>query len=105
MKKKRKKRSAVNKIKIAIVILIPVIAAGLFFFKFTHRKTTPPPVFEEEYVTLNRLKKTIDIMTGASSMRWFPEDYEKKFIERDAILENAKKEKLLSDKCMEAVVE
>jgi fatty acid desaturase len=52
-----------------------------------------------------RLKKTIDIMTGASSMRWFPEDYEKKFIERDAILENAKKEKLLSDKCMEAVVE
>jgi len=52
-----------------------------------------------------RLKKTIDIMTGASSMRWFPADYEKKFIERDAILENAKKEKLLSDKCMEAVVE
>jgi len=52
-----------------------------------------------------RLKKTVDIMTGASSMRWFPEEYEKKFIERDAIQEAAKKGMkpvLLSDKCMEA---
>jgi fatty acid desaturase len=53
-----------------------------------------------------RLKKTVDIMTGASSMRWFPEDYERKFIEEDALVEAAKKDKkLLSDKCMEAVHE
>jgi hypothetical protein len=45
-------------------------------------------------------------MTGASSMRWFPEDYERKFIEEDALVEAAKKDKkLLSDKCMEAVHE
>ena len=53
-----------------------------------------------------RTKKTIDIMTGSSSMRWFPEEYEKKFLERDAALLEAKKNKsgsqLLSDKCMEA---
>jgi hypothetical protein len=55
-----------------------------------------------------RVKKTIDIMTGSSSMRWFPADYEKKFLERDAIVEAAKKNKksvLLSDKCMEAIQE
>jgi len=53
-----------------------------------------------------RLKKTVDIMTGASSMRWFPEDYERKLIEKDALVEAAKKDKkLLSDKCMEAVHE
>ena len=56
-----------------------------------------------------RLKKTVDIMTGASSMRWFPEDYERKFIEKDAIAEAAKKnstsKKMLSDKCMEAAQE
>lgn len=34
-----------------------------------------------------RVKKTVDIMTGVSSMRWFPEEYEKKFLERDAVLE------------------
>ena len=53
-----------------------------------------------------RVKKTVDIMTGASSMRWLPEEYEKKFLERDAALLEAKKNKsgsqLLSDKCMEA---
>ena len=56
-----------------------------------------------------RLKKTVDIMTGAQSMRWFPEDVEKKLLEKDAIVEAAKKnkqeKKLLSDKCMEAVQE
>ena len=55
-----------------------------------------------------RTKKTIDIMTGASSMRWFPEEYEKKFLERDAVMEAAKKNKktiLLSDKCMAAAQE
>lgn len=38
-----------------------------------------------------RLKKTIDIMTGASSMRWFPEKYEKKFLELDEEIEAKKK--------------
>jgi fatty acid desaturase len=54
----------------------------------------------------SRVKKTIDIMTGAKSMMWFPEDYEKKFLERDALMEASKKNetsKLLSDKIMEAV--
>jgi isocitrate dehydrogenase len=55
-----------------------------------------------------RTKKTIDIMTGSASMRWFPEEYEKKFLERDAVMELEKKNKkttLLSDKVMEAVLE
>jgi fatty acid desaturase len=55
-----------------------------------------------------RTKKTIDIMTGSASMRWFPEEYEKKFLERDAVMELEKKNKkttLLSDKAMEAVQE
>jgi uncharacterized protein len=60
MKKKRKKRSALNKIKIAMVFLVLVIAAGLFIFQFAHRKISSPPVFEEEYVTSSRLKKAID---------------------------------------------
>jgi len=50
-----------------------------------------------------RLKKTVDIMTGANSMRWFPEDYEKKFLQIDAIADAKKKGKkgvLLSDKVM-----
>jgi fatty acid desaturase len=37
-----------------------------------------------------RLKKTVDIMIGASSMRWFPESYEKKFLEKDSLLEASK---------------
>jgi len=37
-----------------------------------------------------RLKKTIDIMVGSSSMRWFPEDYEKKFLDLDTELEAKK---------------
>ncbi|KAL7508949.1 hypothetical protein ACHAXN_008827 [Cyclotella atomus] len=54
-----------------------------------------------------RLKKTVDIMTGSSSMRWFPEDMEKKLLERDAVVEAEKKDKktLLSDRCMAAVEE
>jgi len=53
-----------------------------------------------------RLKKTIDIMTGSSSMRWFPEEYEKKFLQLDALESASKKTKssiLLSDKVMAAV--
>merc|ERR1712087_899226 len=38
-----------------------------------------------------RLKKTIDIMTGASNMRWFPESYEKKYLEIDAVAEAKKR--------------
>jgi hypothetical protein len=55
-----------------------------------------------------RTKKTIDIMTGSASMRWFPEEYEKKFLARDAVVELEKKNRkstLLSDKAMEAVQE
>lgn len=37
-----------------------------------------------------RLKKTVDIMTGTSSMKWFPENYERKYLEMDAV-EEAKK--------------
>ena len=51
------------------------------------------------------VKKTVDIMTGATSMHWFPEEYEKKFLEMDAIAEAAKKTSrktvLLWDKCMD----
>ena len=55
-----------------------------------------------------RTKKTIDIMVGSSSMRWFPADYEKKFLERDAVVEAAKKTRKvvpLSDKCMDATAQ
>jgi len=55
-----------------------------------------------------RTKKTIDIMVGSSSMRWFPAEYEKKFLERDAVVEAAKKTRktvLLSDKIMDAMQE
>lgn len=38
-----------------------------------------------------RLKKTIDIMVGNSNMKWFPEEYEKKFLEMDAVAEKVKK--------------
>ena len=35
----------------------------------------------------SRVKKTVDIMTGDKSMRWFPEEYEKRYLVRDAVLE------------------
>jgi fatty acid desaturase len=38
-----------------------------------------------------RVKKTVDIMVGTSSMKWFPETYEKKYLETDAIIETMKK--------------
>ncbi len=38
-----------------------------------------------------RVKKTVDIMVGASSMKWFPESYEKKYLETDVLMEAAKK--------------
>merc|ERR1711906_11579 len=39
-----------------------------------------------------RLKKTLDIMTGAASMKWFPAEYERKYLEADAAGEALKKE-------------
>jgi len=53
-----------------------------------------------------RLKKTLDIMTGAASMKWFPAEYERKYLEADAAGEALKKEsrtRLLSDRAMDAV--
>jgi fatty acid desaturase len=38
-----------------------------------------------------RVKKTVDIMVGNTSMRWFPEDYEKALLELDAKAEQLKK--------------
>jgi len=38
-----------------------------------------------------RLKKTVDIMVGNTSMRWFPEHYEQKFLEIDESALQAKK--------------
>lgn len=52
-----------------------------------------------------RVKKTVDIMTGVSSMKFFPAEYERKFLDRDAVLEAEKKNRksmLLSDRCMQA---
>jgi len=53
-----------------------------------------------------RLKKTVDIMTGVSSMRTFPEYYEKKYLENDAAHELLKKNAnrmKLSDKAAQMV--
>ena len=46
-----------------------------------------------------RLKKTVDIMTGATSMRWMPESYEAAFLEQDKVMmeqELAKKKTAVS---------
>ncbi|GAX17054.1 hypothetical protein FisN_5Hh439 [Fistulifera solaris] len=37
-----------------------------------------------------RLKKTVDIMVGNTSMRWFPEEYEALLLEKDAKMEEIK---------------
>jgi len=47
-----------------------------------------------------RVKKTVDIMVGDASMRWFPEEYERKFLEQDAKIEARKS--LLSKKSVKA---
>jgi fatty acid desaturase len=38
-----------------------------------------------------RVKKTVDIMVGTSSMKWFPESYEKAHLELDVTMEKARK--------------
>jgi polysaccharide deacetylase 2 family uncharacterized protein YibQ len=60
MKKKRKKRSAANKLKLGMVFLVLIIAAGLFVFNYAHRTIPQSPLFEEEYAASSRLKKIID---------------------------------------------
>jgi fatty acid desaturase len=37
-----------------------------------------------------RLKKTVDVMVGSANMRWFPENYEKLYLEKDALAEAVK---------------
>lgn len=37
-----------------------------------------------------RLKKTVDIMVGNTSMKWFPEKYENLYLEQDALVESMK---------------
>jgi hypothetical protein len=34
-----------------------------------------------------RLKKTVDIMVGNTSMKWFPEPFENLYLERDSLVE------------------
>lgn len=48
------------------------------------RRHGVPYVSESVFV---RLKKTTDIMVGKTSMRWFPEDYENNYLEKDTIAE------------------
>merc|ERR1712194_942435 len=53
----------------------------------------------------SRVVQTVDIMTGVLSMKFFPAEYERKFLDRDAVLEAEKKNRksmLLSDRCMQA---
>lgn len=38
-----------------------------------------------------RVKKTVDIMVGNNSMKWFPESYEKKYLETDKLILATKK--------------
>merc|ERR1712038_795170 len=38
-----------------------------------------------------RVKKTVDIMVGTSSMKWFPEQYEKQYLETDVLIEATRK--------------
>jgi len=38
-----------------------------------------------------RVKKTVDIMVGNTNMRWFPESYEKDYLEKDVLFEAVKK--------------
>jgi len=40
-----------------------------------------------------RVKKTVDIMVGNTSMKWFPESYEKEFLEIDSRMQAAQKTK------------
>lgn len=38
-----------------------------------------------------RVKKTVDIMVGKTSMKWFPADYEKEYLQIDASMDAARK--------------
>jgi len=52
------------------------------------RKHGIPYIKENVFI---RTKKAIDIMIGTESMRWFPEEYEKEFLEIDAMAEIKKR--------------
>ena len=54
-----------------------------------NRSMSPIPYIKENVFL--RLKKTVDIMVGNTSMRWFPEHYEQKFLEIDESALQAKK--------------
>mmetsp|Transcript_25725 Transcript_25725/g.33589 ORF Transcript_25725/g.33589 Transcript_25725/m.33589 type:complete len:93 (+) Transcript_25725:2-280(+) len=41
-----------------------------------------------------RTKKTVDIMVGTSSMKWFPESYERSYLEADALVEVEKNQQV-----------
>ena len=47
---------------------------------FASKKHNVPYVQENVFL---RVKKTVDIMVGTSSMRWFPADYEAEYLEAD----------------------
>merc|ERR1719266_1326477 len=48
-----------------------------------------------------RTKKTVDIMLGNTSMRWFPAEYEKMYLEKDAVNDAKKVNSMkLSDKAV-----
>ncbi|KAL3919223.1 MAG: hypothetical protein SGILL_003863 [Bacillariaceae sp.] len=50
------------------------------------RKHNVPYIKENVF---RRLKKTVDIMVGNTSMKWFPEPYEALYLETDAVAEAA----------------
>jgi len=52
------------------------------------RKHGVPYVQENVF---SRVVQTVNIMTGKSSMRWFPADYEKKFLDTDKLVEERKR--------------
>jgi fatty acid desaturase len=51
------------------------------------RKHNVPYIKENVF---RRLKKTVDIMCGSASMKWFPEKYERLYLEQDAVQEARK---------------
>lgn len=57
MKGKKKKRPAVIPV-IIVLILLCILIAGLFYLLFTPSSGGPKPVYEEDYVSSNRLKET-----------------------------------------------
>lgn len=60
--------------------------------------------YVQEHI-FHRPKKTRDIMTGATSMQWFPAEDESQFLAQDAagaVQMEPRRTQLLSDRCMDA---